>query len=252
MDGWSLLEGRYTLGNPDSPVAVCTLGMPVLDMPMDDISIKGPCVIENIGVEKVVKNLISNPKIRFLVLCGKKSKGHFTGQAFLSLKTNGMDENKKIIGAKGAMPFLRNTTKEEVERFQKQIEIVDLIDEIDTDKILAAVRECISRNPGPLESSRHTANEIERLEAEPTDKWEQDPGGFFIIHADIVNKNIVAEFYTNDKILRKVIKGKDAISLYKKIAELGIVSQQSHAFYLGREFAKAENALREEKEYIQD
>jgi hypothetical protein len=44
---------------------------------------------ENIGVEKVVLNLLTNPRIRWLVICGTEAKGHRAGDAFLRLKERG-------------------------------------------------------------------------------------------------------------------------------------------------------------------
>lgn len=252
MANWPVIEGRYELGNLESPVAVCTLGTPVLDLSMDSIAIKGPCVIENIGVEKVVKNLVANPRIRFLVLCGKKSKGHFTDQAFISLKERGIDPNKRIVGAKGAMPILRNITQEEVEAFQKQIEIVDLSDEVNPDVILKTVGDCISRDPGVFCGQPASRHDVKTIIAEPSDNWQQDPNGFFIVFPDAIKGQIMVEHYTNDNVLREVISGKSAAAISKKIDELRLVGLTSHALYLGRELTKAEIALREEKEYKQD
>jgi len=250
MAEWPAVEGRYTLGNQDSPVAVCTLGTPVLDVPMDSIAIKGPCVIENIGIEKVVRNTISNPKLRFLVLCGSESKGHFTGQALKALKGNGMDENKRIIGAKGAMPFLRSLSSEEVEAFRRQVEIVDLTGERDPDAIAKAARGCAARNAGPVSPAQSVEAPVENIAAGPSFEWEEDPKGFFIIHAN--GGRIAAEHYTPDRRLQRVITGHGAGDIYKKIHALGLVSLHSHASYLGKELAKAEAALREGKEYIQE
>lgn len=257
VDSWPLAEGRYKVGNKEAPVAVCTLGTLDIDMPMDNISIKGKCVIENIGIEKVVRNIVSNPNIRFLILCGNESKGHFTGQALKSLKENGVNDKKRIIGAKGAMPFLRGLSKKEVETFRQQVEVVDLIGEFNPDVIAKAIQGCVSGNPGPFKdrtenTTQEPEQQTERITAEPSDRWEQDPKGFFIININREKGEISAEHYTPNKKLQKVIVGKQAADIYKKIDEMGIVSLQSHAFYLGKELAKAELALRGGKEYIQD
>ena len=50
----------------------------------------------------------------------------------------------------------------------------------------------------------------------------------------------------------RVIKGKTANSIYKKIIKMGLLSLPSHAAYLGRELAKAEISLKNNLEYIQD
>ncbi|UCD07943.1 MAG: tetrahydromethanopterin S-methyltransferase subunit A, partial [Candidatus Aenigmatarchaeota archaeon] len=182
---WPVAEGRYKVGNPDSPIAVCTMASIEMDMPMDKIAIIGKCVTENLGIEKIVKNTISNPKIRYLIFCGKESHGHFVGQAMKSLNENGVDGEKRIIGAKGGMPVLKNLEIGEIERFREQVEIVDMSGEADTAKILARVNELFENNPGPFEGGiMETKEEIReaRAEVHPITEWVRDPQGFFTIY----------------------------------------------------------------------
>ena len=40
----------------------------------------GPCKTENLGLEKVIANVIANPNIRFMLFCGTEVKGHLSGQ----------------------------------------------------------------------------------------------------------------------------------------------------------------------------
>ncbi|MCI4435798.1 MAG: dihydropteroate synthase-like protein [Ignisphaera sp.] len=51
---------------------------------------------------------------------------------------------------------------------------------------------------------------------------------------------------------RILIRGKSAKAIQHKILELGLVSELSHAFYLGRELMKAEIALQLGKNYVQE
>ena len=59
--------------------------------------IAGRCDSENIGVEKVVLNVLANPRIRWLVICGDEAKGHRTGDAFVQLKERGVDANMRVL-----------------------------------------------------------------------------------------------------------------------------------------------------------
>lgn len=63
-----------------------------------------------------------------------------------------MQIKKKIIGATGAIPFVENLPLEGVERFQKQLEIIDLIDTEDIGTIQSKINECIEKDPGALEA----------------------------------------------------------------------------------------------------
>ena len=59
---------------------------------------------ENLGIERVIRNVLANPNIRILLLCGEDTRqliGHLPGQSLESLFANGLDEKKRIIGAKG-------------------------------------------------------------------------------------------------------------------------------------------------------
>ena len=79
--GWPVISGDYIVGDPESPVAVTTLASHI-EAELSGAAIAGPCKTENLGVEKVVANIISNPNIRFLILAGAEVQGHI--QANLS------------------------------------------------------------------------------------------------------------------------------------------------------------------------
>ena len=151
-EGWPVISGDYIVGDPESPVAVTTLASHI-EADLTGAAIAGPCKTENLGIEKVVANIISNPNIRFLILAGAEVQGHITGQSFKALHENGADpDKKKIINATGAIPFVENVPLDGVERFQQQLEIVDLIDTEDIGAIQAKINECIEKDPGALES----------------------------------------------------------------------------------------------------
>ncbi|MDI6702130.1 tetrahydromethanopterin S-methyltransferase subunit A [Methanothermobacter wolfeii] len=152
-EGWPVVNGDYIVGDPESPVAATTLASHIEDVPVEaGAAIAGPCKTENLGIEKMIANLISNPNIRFLILCGSEVQGHITGQSIEALHQNGVDPDKRnIIGATGAIPYIENIPDEGIERFQKQLEIVNLIDVEDADAIKAKVKECIEKDPGAFE-----------------------------------------------------------------------------------------------------
>ena len=137
-DGWPVISGDYIVGDPESPVAVTTLASHI-EAELSGAAIAGPCKTENLGIEKVVANIISNPNIRFLILAGAEVQGHITGQSFKALHENGADpDKKKIIGATGAIPFVENVPLEGVERFQN--------DHPDVEVYSAALDECLNEH----------------------------------------------------------------------------------------------------------
>ena len=137
-DPWPPVRGDYQVGNANAGVAVVTLASSLFPQ---KAAICGQCKTENLGVEKIVANVISNCNIRFLLLCGVESKGHLPGNTILALHRNGIDEQGRIIGSRGAIPFIQNLQPEAIARFQLQVEIIDCIGLEDTMQI----EELISR-----------------------------------------------------------------------------------------------------------
>lgn len=131
-DPWPPVRGDYQVGNANAGVAVVTLASPIFPK---GAAICGQCKTENLGVEKIVANVISNCNIRFLILCGVESKGHLPGNTILALHKNGIDEQGRIIGSRGAIPFIQNLPAEAIARFQSQVELVDCIGLEDTGQI---------------------------------------------------------------------------------------------------------------------
>ena len=152
-EGWPIINGDYTVGDPQSCIAGATLASYIENILVEaGAAIAGPVKTENLGVEKMIANLISNPNIRFLILCGSEVQGHITGQSIEALHANGVDPDKRRIkGAKGAIPFIENMPDEAIERFQQQLDLISMIDVEDSKEIQAKVKEYIEKDPGAAE-----------------------------------------------------------------------------------------------------
>jgi tetrahydromethanopterin S-methyltransferase subunit A len=159
-ENWPPLRGEYSVGDPNNSIAVVTLASQLHIM---GAAIVGPCKTENLGVEKVVANVISNSNIRFLMICGAESKGHLPGDAIMSLHRNGMDEKGRIIGSRGAIPFIQNLPPEAINRFRKQVQVLDLIGLEDERKINLLIKDYSSRaEPYPEEPFQVMKRPIKR------------------------------------------------------------------------------------------
>jgi tetrahydromethanopterin S-methyltransferase subunit A len=88
--------------------------------------------------------------------------------------------------------------------------------------------------------------------AEPSKEWKPDSEGFFVILTDEASGSIICEHYTTENIRNEVIKGTEAVSIYKTAIRRGLLSRLDHAAYLGKELEKAEISLRLGEKYIQD
>jgi tetrahydromethanopterin S-methyltransferase subunit A len=157
--GYPPEEGCYLRGNDYSPVAVVViLKWPREETPRDienlvrvavesGAALAGTLQTENIGLEKVVCNIVANPNIRWLVVCGPESPGHFVGETILALMKNGVDERRRIVGTNAPTPFLYNVPAEFIERFRRQLTVVDLINEGSPDVVRKAVWSCYQEKP---------------------------------------------------------------------------------------------------------
>jgi len=45
------------------------------------VAIAGRVYVPNLGIEKIIRNVTANPRLRFLLLCGKESPVFHPGQA---------------------------------------------------------------------------------------------------------------------------------------------------------------------------
>jgi len=139
---WS---GEFTACTPQGCVAVVLLNIQY--QPPGDVAIYGPLKTENIGIEKIIANTISNPWIRFLVICGDEIRGHRSGASLIAVHKNGIDPSHRIIDAPGAIPYIENLKEEAIKRFQVQLKIIDLIGEKEKEKIDTIIVECIQKAP---------------------------------------------------------------------------------------------------------
>jgi len=147
--GWPITKGDFNSGDPNNPVAVMTCGSHLDEKGICEkgAAICGSCKTENLGLEKVIANIISNPNIRFILLCGTEVKGHLAGQTMLALHKNGVKDGR-VVGAEGAIPFIENLADEAIKRFQEQCELVNIMESEDVGAIAAKINELKGRDPG--------------------------------------------------------------------------------------------------------
>ncbi len=279
-NSWPPVEGEYTVLNASAPVAVSTLASINLEEKLSKLKPAGLCIVgktetENIGIDKIVKNIISNPAINFLIVTGKDTEGHQSGKTLLALWENGIDKDMRVIGSKGRRPILKNVTPLDVNTFRKQIQIKDLIGCENTKTITNAIDElskkavsaktvsscvcsCECNEPQTKKTTislplAKPALSIPKITVKKYGKSVKlDPSGYFVIIPSKKNGNILVEHYSyNNKLLRK-IEGANSRDIYFTIVNNNWVTELSHAAYLGKELARAEMSLKKGFKYVQD
>jgi tetrahydromethanopterin S-methyltransferase subunit A len=147
--GWPLVKGDFISGDANSPVAIVTMGSHLDEKGLCDAgaAMCGSCKTENLGLEKVIANIIANPNIRFMLCCGTEVKGHLAGQTMIALHKGGVKDGR-VVGAEGAIPFIENLNDTHIKRFQEQIEVVNIMESEDPGAIKAKMNELKARDPG--------------------------------------------------------------------------------------------------------
>jgi tetrahydromethanopterin S-methyltransferase subunit A len=151
-------EGRYLRGNDYSPAAVViilTCDAEAIPPEIERLmrtgveagaALSGTLQTANIGIEKIICNIVANPNIRYLILGGPESEGHKTGDAIKALFNNGVDGKKRIIGTSGLSAYLYNVPMEFILRFRAQLTLVDCQFQ-NKDVIRKAVWSCFQEKP---------------------------------------------------------------------------------------------------------
>ncbi len=263
--GWPPVVGEYFVVDETAPIAVSTLASVQLAEALANrkpggLAIVGKTETENIGLDKIIKNIITNPVIRYLIVAGKEPKGHQAGRTLLALSENGVDSKGRVIDAPGKRPILRNVSAEEIKVFRTQVSIIDMIgcDDVETigSQIKAlsstAVVSCgcsdCTESPQPISVS--TAPTI--IATEPSSTVKMDQAGYFVI-IPLADKALISvEHYAYDNTLLRIIEGTNARTLYTTMITNGWITELRHAAYLGQELTKAELSLKYGFKYIQD
>ena len=263
-ESWPPVVGEYFVLDQAASVAVSTLSSVQLAEELahrkpNGLAIVGKTETENIGVDKVIKNIITSPTLRYLIVAGSEPQGHLTGQTLLALAENGVDENGRVMGSTGKRPVLRNVSAVEIQAFREQVQVIDMIGRENPDEISSLIEilaqqvtppcgctECGAKSPVSISTPpKIVATELSEV-------VKMDKAGYFVI-IPLTDKGVInVEHYTYDNSLLRVIEGTAARAIYFMIINSGWVTELSHAAYLGKELAKAELSLQNDFKYIQD
>ena len=263
-ESWPPVEGEYVVVDEAASVAVSTLAS--IELPdgiaqrtPNGLAIVGKTETENIGIDKVIKNVVTSSTIRHLIVAGREPKGHLTGETLLLLAKNGVDDEGRVIGSRGKRPILQNVSAVEIQAFREQVQMVDMIENDNPDEIASQIEELSRQTTGSCgcnaccEKVPISISTMPRVTAsEPCDSVTMDKAGYFVI-IPLADKGIISvEHYAYDNSLLRTIEGKTARAIYSTMIDHGWVTELSHAAYLGKELAKAELSLQLSFKFVQD
>ncbi len=258
--GWPPLPGDYRVLRYRAPVAVCVLHSDALaerlaELAPEGLAIVGTLRTENLGIERLIRNVLANPHIRHLVLCGEDTRqavGHLPGQSLASLCAGGLDADGRIRGARGKRPVIKNLAPAQVDAFRRQVEVVPLIGETDAARIARVVEERAADGALPFAEPAPEAAAVPTVTAAEPNRLIPDPAGFFVVYPERRTAELVVEHYSNAGVLDCVIAGRTPAAVWSEIIARSLVGRLDHAAYLGRELARAERSLETGEPYVQD
>lgn len=282
-DSWPTVEGEYTVLDRSAPVAVSTLGSLKLEEKVAKLKPAGLCIIgktetENIGIDKIVKNVISNHSISYLIVAGKDPEGHRSGQTLLSLWENGVDKDMRVIGSEGRRPILKNVSMADVDAFRRQVQVEDMRGSENTGALVKKIGELAKNAVSAKPVSSCGCNDdsckpvmqpisfgakikpVPLVYAAPPKinaakygkSVKLDKAGYFVIIPSKKTGDILVEHYSYDNKLLRKIEGKSSRDIYFTIIENNWVTELSHAAYLGKELARAELSIKKNFKFVQD
>jgi tetrahydromethanopterin S-methyltransferase subunit A len=173
----------------------------------------------------------------------------------------------RITGAEGPYPVLINLKRGQVERLRSQVTLIDHLGLQDVEEIERIAGELARRSPGRYVTD--AAGAAQAISEQVTDATADsqfkplrpgghrqplvyDPNGFIIISIDPEREEIVVRHYRQDHTPAHILRGRTAEPLLLGLLREGLVTQLSHAGYLGVELTKAEMALKLGQPYEQD
>ena len=250
---WPFVPGRYHVVDDTAPVIIVLPDDDELAESLAALSIQGLCMIAACcrnasDVEKLTRNIEANLAVHCVLLAGGEAGRDYPAvEALCAIFGDEQDISDKAQRiAHAARGKLRAI---EFAALQKRVNIVNMLDCVEIDKIVAAVIKCGSEGQRPdagfVAQGPDTIPGIPRIIA-PTSishEYQTDKAGKFIIGTD--RKSITVEHYNSKGELMRLIQGATARDLCVMLVRNGWVSRLDHAAWLGRELALAELAVQQ-------
>ena len=250
VDTWPFLRGRYFVVDATAPVVVVTLDDEPLAAELAALAPPGLCMSCSIrddasDVSKLAKTLITNLSIQYLIVVGRTE---LMRDCLRTLFVGDADETADTLGR-------NKLSAASVATLRKQVQLEELLDCSDLDKIILRIRNNATSGVRPdtgfvalaegEEEHGPTVIAADNL----THEVLPDKAGSFLISL-VPNRIQVRHLDSKEQILR-TIEGTSARSICLTLIRNGWVSRLDHAAYLGRTLQEAERALKDGSEFHQ-
>ena len=250
---WPLYKGQSAiLGSRKSQVGIVTLWTPN-KLIADKIPSEKYAVIDNLfsmaGISFLVRNLLANPSVRYLVLCGADKSG--SGRALKALFEKGIDSKYVIIGQPG-YSIDREIGTGAIELLRRNVELIDMIGVLDGLAVLESIEGLKTKDAysKPMVFDEPKIPEYDSIPESRLMRIDLDPKGNLVVSTQ--GRNILVDHYSPHGRLMARFRALTAYRMYKLLLSHDIISELEHAMYIGTELQKAELAIKLGLKYVQD
>ena len=144
---WPLyFKEKLILGNPDSEIGIVCLWTPASKICENlDKSIFALCgqLYSKEGINFIIRNILANPKIRLLLICGEERTG--SGRALINFLEKGVNEKNEVSGEEFC-EIHKEIDKKSLDNLRANVKYVNLINVIDPEKINNEIKKYIPQN----------------------------------------------------------------------------------------------------------
>ena len=92
---------------------------------MEKVVIAGRLFSENKGIDSLVAFCAKSMALKYLIICGRDTNGHYPGDALINLMVNGIDARGRIVNAIAPYPYL-TVDRDLIEKFRNNVELIDM------------------------------------------------------------------------------------------------------------------------------
>jgi len=170
MDWPIYFKDKLILGNPDSSIGIITLWTPVNNF-TDKIdanlySVAGQLYSKE-GINYIIRNILANPKIDTLIICGEERVG--SGDALMKLIDLGVDNENKVLETQNCQ-IHQEIPKEAIDIFRQNVKYINLSGEYDPANISEQIKKVETGNKLWTEPQVFPEAKIEFDGVMPTDQ----------------------------------------------------------------------------------
>ena len=148
MDWPIYFKDKLIIGDEKSEIGIVTLWTQVTKIvePIDKslFSLAGQLYSKE-GINFILRNVLANPNIRYLIVCGEERNG--SGQALINFLEKGVDSENNVLETEYAQ-IHKEIPLEAIEAFRKNVKICNMIGNYNTADVVTALRSYQSSQSG--------------------------------------------------------------------------------------------------------